>query len=293
MPRRKFFDLRSGVRISALDWGGDKPLAILCHANGFCAATWSLVAEQLQQDLRVIALDARGHGASSVPKDENFYDWGFLVEDLLEVTEQLLANAAAPSVALVAGNSLGAVIGATAAAWEPAKFRNVVMLDPPVLPVGELAARPEGAGGLAEQTRRRKRVFESRQAVEKAYRGKQTFADWREEAFQQYLNDGFTSLADGRLALRCPPEVEAAIFEKTGTIDLFAEAGKVKAEVTLVHAARGRFTYPLYQRLIEQFPRGSLISIEGGHLLPMELPEQTAKLLSTAVKPSRSASRSD
>ena len=111
MPRRKFFDLRSGLRISALDWGGDKPLAILCHANGFCAATWSLVAEQLQQDLRVIALDARGHGASSVPKDENFYDWGFLVEDLLEVTEQLLANAAAPSVALIAGNSLGAVIG--------------------------------------------------------------------------------------------------------------------------------------------------------------------------------------
>ena len=77
--------------------------------------------------------------------------------------------------------------------------------------------------------------------------------------------------------------MEAAIFEKTGAIDLFAEAGKVKAEVTLVHAARGRFTYALYQRLIEQFPRGSLISIEGGHLLPMERPGAVAAEIRTFV----------
>ena len=293
MPRRKFFHLRSGLRIAALDWGGNKPLAILCHANGFCASTWSLVAERLQQDLRVIALDARGHGASPVPKNESLYDWKFLVEDLLQVTEQLLEEETAPQVALLAGNSLGAVIGATAAAWEPERFRSVVMLDPPVLPVGEMGAHSEKAVGMVKQTRRRKRLFDSRQAVESAYRGKQTFADWHEEAFEHYLNDGFASLTDGRLALRCPPEVEAAIFEKTGSIDLFAEAPKVQAEVTLVHAARGRFDYALYQRLNERFPSGTLISIEGGHLLPMEMPEETAGLLSSVVGPALSGRRSD
>ena len=169
MPRRKFFHLCSGLRIAALDWGddaGDKPLAVLCHANGFCAATWSLVAELLEQDLRVVAMDARGHGASSVPKDENQYDWRFLVEDLLEVTEQLLANATVPQVALLAGNSLGAVIGATAAAWEPTRFGAVVMLDPPVLPAEVLVSRSDGGVSMVEQTRRRKRLFDSRQAIE-------------------------------------------------------------------------------------------------------------------------------
>ena len=57
MPERKFFNLRSGYRIAALDWGGSNPLAILCHANGFCAATWSLVAELLREEFRVVALD--------------------------------------------------------------------------------------------------------------------------------------------------------------------------------------------------------------------------------------------
>ena len=293
MPERKFFNLRSGYRIAALDWGGSNPLAILCHANGFCAATWSLVAELLREEFRVVALDTRGHGASSTPLDENQYDWRFLVEDLLEVTNQLLASSAAPHVELLAGNSLGAVIGATAAAWEPEKFRAVVMLDPPVLPAGKGSLSnqiPKGTPNIAEQTRRRRRTFKSRDDVAKAYRRKKTFADWREQTFEHYLQDGFSPQADGGLALRCPPEVEAAIFERTGSIDLFAEAKHVQAAVTLVHAKRGMFPYTLYQRLIEQFSQGSLSSIDGGHLLPMELPEETAQLLLNSVAAMRAHS---
>ena len=139
-------------------------------------------------------------------------------------------------------------------------------------------------------TRRRRRTFKSRDDVAKAYRRKKTFADWREQAFEHYLQDGFSPQADGGLALRCPPEVEAAIFERTGSIDLFAEAKHVQAAVTLVHAKRGMFPYTLYQRLIEQFSQGSLSSIDGGHLLPMELPEETAQLLLNSVAAMRTHS---
>ena len=34
------------------------------HANGFCAATWGLVAERLTPRWQVLAVDARGHGDS-------------------------------------------------------------------------------------------------------------------------------------------------------------------------------------------------------------------------------------
>lgn len=280
MPQREFFTLRSGHRIAALDWGGgEKPLAILCHANGFCASSWSTVAKLLQQDLRVVALDARGHGASSVPLDEDLYDWEHLVEDLLDVTDQLLAKHTLRYVEVVVGNSLGAVIGAVAAAREPANFRTVVMLDPPILPrVGDLGASL-GPEGRLKQTRRRRREFNSREELALAYRRKKTFANWCDEAFEHYLNDGFSYQADGRLILRCLPEVEAAIFEKTGSLDLFAEAKTIQADVTLVHATQGLFPYEGYQSLNEQFPHGVLTSLHGGHLLPMELPEKTAEIV--------------
>jgi len=36
-----------GVEIALLDWGGDGPLVLMHHANGFCAGTFGLVAEAL------------------------------------------------------------------------------------------------------------------------------------------------------------------------------------------------------------------------------------------------------
>ena len=52
----------NGVEIATLDFGGRGPLALLHHANGFCAAVWAPVAKALTRHYRVIAMDARGHG---------------------------------------------------------------------------------------------------------------------------------------------------------------------------------------------------------------------------------------
>ena len=61
---------KSGIEIALRDWGGDGPLALLHHANGFCAELWAQVAERLRGRFHLIALDARGHGASSKPDPE-------------------------------------------------------------------------------------------------------------------------------------------------------------------------------------------------------------------------------
>ena len=45
------------IEIAGLDWGGEGPLALLHHANGFCAATWTLVAQGLTGSHRVVAID--------------------------------------------------------------------------------------------------------------------------------------------------------------------------------------------------------------------------------------------
>ena len=81
-----------GVDIALLDWGGDGPLALLHHANGFCKGVWGLVAEGLRRDFRVVAMDARGHGDSSKPKglpDHSNYAKRAMALDMVEAMEAL------------------------------------------------------------------------------------------------------------------------------------------------------------------------------------------------------------
>ena len=128
--KRRIFALEErGLELAALDWGGEGPLALLHHANGFCAATWALVADALRPDYRVVAIDARGHGASSKPEGTASYHWRHLLDDLLAVSRTLVDEAGAP-VALAIGNSFGGTLSACAAALRPALFGRVVMLDP-------------------------------------------------------------------------------------------------------------------------------------------------------------------
>ena len=96
VTRRRIRLRESGVEIALLDWGGDGPPALLHHANGFCAALWQPVAEELRSHFRVIAMDARGHGDSSVPEGPNAFDWDVLAKDLLAVGESLLEELGDP-----------------------------------------------------------------------------------------------------------------------------------------------------------------------------------------------------
>ena len=73
----------TGVEIATLDFGGDGPLALLHHANGFCAALWKPVAEALTARYHVVAMDARGHGDSSRPEGETVYAWSEMARDVV------------------------------------------------------------------------------------------------------------------------------------------------------------------------------------------------------------------
>jgi len=107
--RRKLALHGSSIEIALLDWGGDGPLALLHHANGFCAGVWGLVAERLRGHYRVIAMDARGHGDSSKPKGADCYHWELFGRDLLGVAEALAAEHPDGRIALGLGHSFGGI----------------------------------------------------------------------------------------------------------------------------------------------------------------------------------------
>src|SRR5437899_353133 len=81
VPARRVFRLAGRgeqAELAALEFGDpDRPLDVLfLHANGFNARTYRMVLEPLAPDLRVLAVDLRGHGRSpwwSTPADRA--DW--------------------------------------------------------------------------------------------------------------------------------------------------------------------------------------------------------------------------
>src|SRR5262249_31953939 len=91
--RRRIALAGRGVELGVLDWGGDGPLALLHHANGFCAALWAPVAEELRARFRVVALDARGHGESSKPEGAAAYRWAGFGHDLAALPAHLAPEA--------------------------------------------------------------------------------------------------------------------------------------------------------------------------------------------------------
>ncbi|MFM7121726.1 MAG: alpha/beta fold hydrolase, partial [Gammaproteobacteria bacterium] len=210
------------ITLAGLDFGGSGPLLLLCHANGLAAATWGLVAEQLTDDYRVVELDARGHGDSDAPPPAAHLHWRFLIRDLAGAAEALRQRIGQPIAAAV-GASMGGVVANAVAAEYPGLFGRLIMFDPPVMPPADIRRElgmPEETGNsrMGAQARRRRRDWPSRDDVSAAWRDKPMFAAWPEAAFNLYLDACFRATEFG-VTLKCAPETEATVFERTADVD--------------------------------------------------------------------------
>lgn len=277
---RRRVGLASGIEIALLDWGGAGPLALLHHANGFCAGVWGLVAHALRGRFRVVALDARGHGESSKPTGPGMYRWERFAEDLLGVADVLVGEEAARGrparIALGLGHSFGGTAILTAAARRPGMFERIVLVDPvvPLPPGAPMPPEREGhVATLAQAARERNPIWPSREAAVKAWAAKKFFAAWRPEALALYAAEGLRERADGQVELKCPGEVEAAIFEQSGQLDVFAEARALVTPALFLWAVGGDFPRAAYERLASLATQARVEDIEAGHLAVMERPD--------------------
>ena len=274
----RVFQLAGGVEIAALDWGGDGPLALLHHANGFCKGTWALVADALRPRWCVVAIDARGHGDSSKPEGPGAYLWHRFADDLIGVADQLAVERGQP-IALGIGNSFGGTALLGASGQRPELFERLLLADAviprlvdPSLPLDH---QPH-VRRLVDGARRRRHHWPSRAAAREWCTGRSLFAGWRPDAIELYLLDGMHERPGGDLELKCPGEVEAAIFAGSGSVDAFALAGAVRVPTRFLHAARGDFPRPVYEAIAASMPDATVETLDSGHLVPMEHPELIA-----------------
>jgi pimeloyl-ACP methyl ester carboxylesterase len=117
------------------DGSGDPPL-LFVHGYSCDGHDWSWQLPNFVAHHRVIVVDNRGHGRSSVP--DSGYDHLSFAGDLANLLDHL---ACGPVVAV--GHSLGGVIASTLAVERPDLVQAIVSIDPGYLVSDELS------GGLA------------------------------------------------------------------------------------------------------------------------------------------------
>lgn len=275
-PRRLVLEER-GVEIALLDWGGEGPLALLHHANGFCKGTWGMVATGLRQRFRVVALDARGHGDSSQPAGEGAYAWREFALDLVSVAERLRAELG--HIALAVGHSFGGTATLGAAARRPELFDRMLLVDPviPGRPGGGDPERRANARRLAERAARRRADWPSRQEARSWWAERELFARWRPEALDLYALDGLRERPGGGVELKCPGAVEAAVFSGSEGYDAFSVARGVETPCLWLWAGRGDFARPVYEELAASMKAARVEAVDSGHLMPMEQPDRVVE----------------
>jgi non-heme chloroperoxidase len=85
--RSSFIETEDGASLFHLDWGTGKPV-LFTHAWGLNTDIWEYqLVELVDQGLRCVAYDRRGHGRSSDPG--RGYDYDRLADDLAAVIERL------------------------------------------------------------------------------------------------------------------------------------------------------------------------------------------------------------
>ncbi len=270
-----------GVELAVFDWGGSGPVALAAHANGFCGRLWELVAAELVGEVRLVAFDARGHGASSAPVAGEAYAWGELAADIVGLAEVLAADRGIRAIDVGVGNSVGGTAMLAAAVRAPDRFRSLVLVDPVLLP-REQYGEPAAGGPLAEGALRRRRAFATRAEVIEAYRFRSVFADWMPPVLSLYAEYGFRETADG-VELCCTPEVEASVFAHATTLDPFRLAPRLQAPGLILHA-RSSFAREPYMEFADLAPSLRLVDLPAPHLAPMTHPALVADAVREALR---------
>jgi pimeloyl-ACP methyl ester carboxylesterase len=274
------------TRIALVRWveeGSHRPPALLLHGTGFVANVWDDVARDLASDYTVYALDRRGHGDSHKPA-ANFYHFQDYAQDVCRVIEELSLHDI-----YGIGHSAGATDLLLAAKLLPGRFARLFVMEPTVMDPrmsrDGVTALSEWATSALQGVLRRQAEFDSLDAVFTRYRSAPAFADWSQTSLWAYIRHGFAPMENGRVRLRCTPEIESAIlrpiFEAMEQVYVGDARGNPFGWLTEidcpVRIATAEKSWPIYREMASRaaslISDASMWNFEGiGHCVAQEAP---------------------
>lgn len=253
------------------------PVLVFSHANGFPAGTYRLLFEAWRgAGWRVEAVPQFGHD----PQRPVTSNWPHLRDELIAFIEAL---AVGPVV--LAGHSLGGFLSLLAACRRPDLARAVLLLDSPVIAgwkahslrlmkATRLMARVS-PGRVAE---RRRQHWPSLHDCRAHYAGKAVFARWDARVLDDYVRCGTRAAADGGVQLAFDCQVEARIYDTLPHhLSALLHRHPLACPAAFIGGSRSMEVRQVGLEATRQLTRGRMRMIEGGHLFPMERPDETAR----------------
>ena len=255
-----------GVKLNLRMMGGSGPDLLVCHATGFHGLAYRPLAQCLEDQFRVWALDFRGHGSSGPAPGED-YAWSGMGADVA-------ACAAAIGTGRLYGfgHSMGGAALLLAERARPGTFAGLFLYEPIVLPRGFFDRAD--ANPLAAGARNRREVFNSRAEALARYSSRSPLGVMRADALAAYVEGAFVDLGDGRVRLACSAETEARTFEGSGGL-ASEEAAGISVPATVAAGTVGGMPNPgaFAASIAEALPQGRFRSFENlGHFGPLEAP---------------------
>jgi len=287
--RRLTFDLRDG-RMAGIAFGGAtaNPDIVFLHATGFNARTYATLLAPLGERFHVWALDARGHGLTTLPASTFGYSsWYRHRDDLIAVLEK---NCTAPVT--LAGHSMGATVSLLTAGKRTDLVSGLALLEPVILPAAGYAFVQLPLGPmiqrmtmpLARGAAKRRNTFADKGSAAQAFTQRGVFKTFPPGMVADYVGDGLIEDGAGGFKLACRPAFEAATY-CAQRHDPWGALRRVTDPLVLLRAEKSStISEASMHRIAAIKPDSRVATVEGAsHFLPMERPDRARSAIETAA----------
>src|SRR6266478_8349718 len=171
------------------------------------------------------------------------------------------------------GHSAGATAIGGLAAERPDLVSRAVLVEPVIF---ESPTAPElgWRNPFIEKTLKRKRVFDSVEAMVSNFEHKPPYSTWRKDILLDYCEFGTRPSRDGKRELKCAPEVEARLYETAPEFDGLQRILDCKIPLLIMFGARSDSLGATPSgKIANQLKTAQVIDVpDTSHFLPMKPP---------------------
>lgn len=279
-----------GLKISYFErYGNGSATILLCHATGFHARCWDAVVRYLPENVRIVAIEHRGHGRS---QKTGPYTWTNFGQDLIHFIRELdLVNI------IGVGHSMGGYTLVYAAAAELSRFRELLLVDPVIMSPEQYQGRTQSAQLADHPIARRVNHWESPQAMFQSFESRHPFSLWKKEVLWDYCSFGLELDPDPPepkkpYRLCCPPKVEAAIYAGNTDGNIHSLFDQVQLPTTIFRAQERELSQtrldfsksPTWPKLASHLPNAQEHYLPFlSHFIPMQDPFLLATQISRTI----------
>lgn len=255
--------------------GGEGEHLVFFHANGFPPAMYRQMLTPLTEHYKVSTVYQRPLWPLPVPKD--FNNWQLMIDDACRFI------AAQPEPVTLVGHSMGGLVSIICAVREPAKIKKLVLLDPVILQPHLIWIMRNLPGflrkklPLVDKTLRRPDFFIDKEKGFRFHRRVRGFKNIPDSILKDYMAEGLYPVKGG-FKLSYSREWEAAIYQTVPWA--WSSIKRLNIDTVVIRGSQSDTLSPQsVSRLQRKQPHVNVVEIEGGHLFPLEQPEEAAQLI--------------